>query len=156
MKSAAVLLTLFASAAAFVPATPRALARTAAPVREPVTQLNAVEVEDDVESKIARIGVVGGLGFPILAAPFAGGWHFMQECEHIALFRCLRGAYVALTLTSGRATRNAHCRGEIAESDYYACTFYIFFFLARTVFMLMFSFPPSFLLQNPSALRAAL
>ena len=74
MKSAAVLLTLFASAAAFMPATPRALARTATPVREPATQLNAVEVEDDVESKIARIGVVGGLGFPILAAPFAGGW----------------------------------------------------------------------------------
>jgi hypothetical protein len=72
MKTAAVLLTLFASAAAFMPATPRALARTAAPARAPATQLNAVDVEDDVESKIARIGVVGGLGFPILMAPFAG------------------------------------------------------------------------------------
>jgi len=101
MKSAAVLLTLFASAAAFMPATPRALARTATPVREPATKLNAVEVEDDVESKIARIGVVGGLGFPILAAPFAGGWlSFCTNRKQSAVEMpagSLRGLYTVFT-----------------------------------------------------------
>merc|ERR1719453_2403994 len=69
MKTAAILLALLGSAAAFVPTAPRALARTT--VARPKTELMAVEVEDDVESSITRLGLIGGIGFPILAAPFA-------------------------------------------------------------------------------------
>ena len=77
--SAVAFLALLSSAAAFVPTTSRAVGRVAArapvalqaPVR-PATALRSADFEDDVEQNLTRVGLVGGIGFPILAAPFAG------------------------------------------------------------------------------------